>query len=155
LNESGNKNRNYWHNSCYTLNLTRTILLDVNPAGWGQRQATNPEESACASPARLFLDVNTMTDKRIRRFRPQPAGTSFSVERYSCFKTTVLGLSVEYLATGKEYHQSIDISNYLQFRNVLDDLSVLPDEILAPIQAMIKTAANNERQKNQRAVSAG
>jgi transcriptional regulator with XRE-family HTH domain len=67
----------------------------------------------------------------------------------------VLGLSVEYLVTGKEYQQSVDISKYLRFRDILDDLSVLPGEILAPIQAMIKTAAHNERQKNQKAVSAG
>jgi hypothetical protein len=48
--------------------LTRKILLDVNPALWGQRQAANPAESACASPARLFLDARAVTDKRIRRF---------------------------------------------------------------------------------------
>ena len=60
----------------------------------------------------------------------------------------VLGLSVEYLITGKEYRQSLDISNYLQFRDILDDLLVLPDEILDPIKAMIKTAANNERKKD-------
>jgi transcriptional regulator with XRE-family HTH domain len=62
----------------------------------------------------------------------------------------VLGLSVEYLVTGKEYQQSIDVSNYLRFRDVLDDLTVLPNEILVPIQAMIKTAANAERQKTGR-----
>jgi hypothetical protein len=43
-------------------------LLDVNPAGWGQRQAKNPVESACASPARLFLDVIAATDMRVMRF---------------------------------------------------------------------------------------
>jgi transcriptional regulator with XRE-family HTH domain len=68
---------------------------------------------------------------------------------------SVLGLSVEYLVTGKERQQSIDISKYLQFRDIVDDLSVLPDQIISPIQAMIKTAANNERQKNQELVSAG
>jgi len=58
-----------------------------------------------------------------------------------------LGLSVEYLVTGKEYKQNIDISKYLQFRDILDELAVLPDEILDPIKAMIKTAADNERKK--------
>jgi len=58
-----------------------------------------------------------------------------------------LGVSVEYLVTGKEYQKAIDISKYLQFRGILDDLSVLPDELLEPIKAMIKTAANNERKK--------
>jgi transcriptional regulator with XRE-family HTH domain len=65
---------------------------------------------------------------------------------------SVLGLSVEYLVTGKAYQDSIDISDYLQFRALLDDLLVLPAEILDPIQAMIKTAANNERQKKKTAV---
>ena len=63
-----------------------------------------------------------------------------------------LGLSVEYLVTGREYKQNIDISRYLQFRDILDDLSVLPGEILNPIKAMIKTAADNVRGKNQSAV---
>jgi transcriptional regulator with XRE-family HTH domain len=59
-----------------------------------------------------------------------------------------LGLSVEYLVTGKEYKQNIDISRYLRFRDILDDLAVLPDEILDPVKAMIKTAADSERKKN-------
>ena len=59
-----------------------------------------------------------------------------------------LGVSVEYLVTGKEYRKSIDISPYLQFRDILDDLAVLPDELLEPIKAMIKTAANGKRRKN-------
>jgi transcriptional regulator with XRE-family HTH domain len=60
---------------------------------------------------------------------------------------SVLGLSVEYLVTGKEKQQSVDISKYLQFRDLLDDLSKLSVEMLVPIKAMIKTAANNERPK--------
>ena len=60
---------------------------------------------------------------------------------------SVLGLSVEYLFTGKEQQQSVDTSNYIQFRDILDDLLILPDEILDPIRAMIKTAANNQRKK--------
>jgi transcriptional regulator with XRE-family HTH domain len=60
-----------------------------------------------------------------------------------------LGLSVEYLVTGKEYKQNVDISKYLQFRDILDDLTVLPDEILDSVKAMIKTAADSERKKRQ------
>ena len=63
-----------------------------------------------------------------------------------------LGISVEYLVTGKEYRQTVDISPYLQFRDILDDLAVLPVELLDPIKAMIKTAADGERKKNQVAV---
>ena len=60
-----------------------------------------------------------------------------------------LGVSVEYLVTGKEFRQSRDISKYIQFRDVLDDLATLPDELLDPIKAMIKTAADFERKKTQ------
>ena len=60
-----------------------------------------------------------------------------------------LGVSVEYLVTGKEYKQKIDISDYLQFRIILDDLLILPDETLELIKAMIRTAADNERKKQK------
>jgi transcriptional regulator with XRE-family HTH domain len=60
---------------------------------------------------------------------------------------SVLGLSVEYLVTGKEYQQSIDISQYVQFRDILDDLLILPPDILNPIKSMIRTAADAERKK--------
>jgi len=63
-----------------------------------------------------------------------------------------LGVSVEYLVTGKEYRQTVDISGYLQFRDILDDLAVLPLEILEPIKAVIKAFADNERKKKQAAV---
>ena len=58
-----------------------------------------------------------------------------------------LGLSVEYLVTGKEYKQSADISKYLQFRDLLDDLAVLPEETLNPIKTVIKIFANDRRKK--------
>ena len=60
---------------------------------------------------------------------------------------SALGLSVEYLVTGKEYRRSVDVSSYLQFRDILDDLAVLPEEILDPIKAMIKAAANHVHKK--------
>jgi len=60
---------------------------------------------------------------------------------------SALGLSVEYLVTGKEYKQSVDISDYLKFRAVLDDLKILPKEIIEPIQTVIKSFADRERKK--------
>ena len=62
---------------------------------------------------------------------------------------SALGLSVEYLVTGKEIRRSRDISKYIQFRDILDDLSLLPAEVLNPIKAMIKTAGDYERKKNR------
>jgi transcriptional regulator with XRE-family HTH domain len=61
---------------------------------------------------------------------------------------SALGVSVEYLVTGKECRQSVGVSKYLQFRDLLDDLAVLPTEILEIIKVMIKAAANGERKKN-------
>jgi hypothetical protein len=60
---------------------------------------------------------------------------------------SVLGISVEYLITGKEYRQSVDISNYLQFKDILDDLAILPIETLEPIKAVIKSFADSERER--------
>jgi transcriptional regulator with XRE-family HTH domain len=57
----------------------------------------------------------------------------------------VLGISVEYLVSGREVKNSVDVSRYLQFRDVLDDLAVLPEEIVRPIKMMIRSAADHER----------
>jgi len=62
---------------------------------------------------------------------------------------SALGVSVEYLVTGKEYRQSTDISKYLQFKDLLDDLTVLPEETLNPIKKVIKEFANNEKKKKK------
>ncbi|MDR2185483.1 MAG: helix-turn-helix domain-containing protein [Treponema sp.] len=60
-----------------------------------------------------------------------------------------LGLSVEYLVTGKEFQNSMDISKYIQFHDVLDDLLVLPKDMLIPVKAMIRAAADQERKKTR------
>jgi transcriptional regulator with XRE-family HTH domain len=60
---------------------------------------------------------------------------------------SVLGISVEYLITGKEYRQSVDISAYLRFKDVLDDLAILPAETIEPIKAVIKAFADSKRGK--------
>jgi transcriptional regulator with XRE-family HTH domain len=62
---------------------------------------------------------------------------------------SALGLSVEYLVTGKESKSPVDLSKYMQFRDVIDNLLVLPDEILGPIKTMIQSAADHEREKNK------
>ena len=65
---------------------------------------------------------------------------------------SVLGLSTEYLVTGIEYQQSIDISNYLKYRDILDNLEILSIEILSPIKAMIRSAADFERKKPKKII---
>jgi transcriptional regulator with XRE-family HTH domain len=62
---------------------------------------------------------------------------------------STLGVSVEYLVTGKEAKSPVDVPKYMQFRDVIDDLSALPDEILEPIKKMIQSAADHEREKNK------
>jgi len=58
-----------------------------------------------------------------------------------------LGVSVEYLVIGKEYNQAVYVSRYLQFKDILDDLAVLPAGVLGPIKAVIKAFAEGERRK--------
>jgi transcriptional regulator with XRE-family HTH domain len=58
-----------------------------------------------------------------------------------------LGLSVEYLVTGRESRNTVDITKYLQFRDIVDDLLVLPMDIVMPIKMMIKAFADLERKK--------
>jgi len=42
-----------------------------------------------------------------------------------------------------------DAANYWRFKPVLDDLTILPREVLGPIKVMIRTAAEAERQKRR------
>jgi len=56
-----------------------------------------------------------------------------------------LGVSVECLVNGKEFKQQMDISRYVQFKDILDDLAILPTRVLTPIKAVIKSFAESER----------
>jgi len=58
-----------------------------------------------------------------------------------------LGVSVEYLVTGKEFKRDMDIYRYIQFKDLLEDLAILPSGVLGPIKSMIKSFAENERKK--------
>lgn len=62
----------------------------------------------------------------------------------------VLGLSVEYLVTGKDTWQLAGDTSFAQpfhFRDTLDDMAALPEGILTPIKVLIKSLAENERRK--------
>jgi transcriptional regulator with XRE-family HTH domain len=61
-----------------------------------------------------------------------------------------LDVSVEYLMTGNMHGQSGDMAKYLKFRDVLDDLLVLPEAVRSPIKTMIKAAARQEQKKKTR-----
>jgi transcriptional regulator with XRE-family HTH domain len=61
-----------------------------------------------------------------------------------------LNVSVEYLVTGNMRGQSGDMAKFLKFRDVLDDLLLLPDTILKPVKSMIKAAALQEKKTDPR-----
>jgi len=60
---------------------------------------------------------------------------------------SALGVSVEYLITGKEYQQNTDISKYLQYKDLLDDISELPEETIDILKSVIRAFAENEHKK--------
>lgn len=61
----------------------------------------------------------------------------------------VLGVSVEYLVTGKDEKRLIVTDNPIikKYKTVIDDLEVLPQEISSPLVNAIHFAAENERKK--------
>jgi len=61
-----------------------------------------------------------------------------------------LGLSVEYLVTGKERQRAVNVSRYLQFKDITDDLAILSTGVIGPIKTMIKAFAESERRKGTR-----
>jgi transcriptional regulator with XRE-family HTH domain len=61
-----------------------------------------------------------------------------------------LGVSVEYLVTGREIKGTIDVSKYskfVKFHDLLEDLVMLPDEIYIPVKTLIGAFAKQEREK--------
>jgi len=114
----------------YMSDFSRRLLSEVEYIGLNRK-----EFAAKAGIKKRALDAYLGTQQSM-----PPADVAVKI-------ASVLGLSVEYLVTGKEYKQSVDISGYLQFKDILDDLSVLPDEILNPIKVVIKAFAEKEREK--------
>jgi len=110
--------------------FSKRLRSEIEYIGLNQK-----EFAAKAGIKKRALDAYLRTQQSM-----PPADTAVKI-------ASVLGVSVEYLVTGKEYKKSIDISGYLQFRDILDDLAVLPEEILATLKAVIKAFAENERKK--------
>jgi transcriptional regulator with XRE-family HTH domain len=65
---------------------------------------------------------------------------------------SVLGVTVEYLITGKvgtHKKNEPDISAYLQYRPLLDNLRLLRRDVRDPIITMIENMAERERKKHK------
>ncbi len=61
-----------------------------------------------------------------------------------------LDVSVEYLVTGKEYKAKNDMDKYRQFRKMLDNLLLLPQDMVESFDVMIQAAAEHvEAKKTQ------
>jgi transcriptional regulator with XRE-family HTH domain len=63
---------------------------------------------------------------------------------------SAIGVTVEYLVTGKMTMHSIDVAQYLKFRDILEDLPYIPRDILEPLRTMIKAIAEQEREKKKK-----
>jgi transcriptional regulator with XRE-family HTH domain len=56
-----------------------------------------------------------------------------------------LDLSVEYLVTGKERKQPLDLARLVKNKDFLEDMAALPEDLAKNIEALVKTAAKHER----------
>jgi hypothetical protein len=59
--------------------------------------------------------------------------------------SAALGTTVEYLVTGTAPNKKSDISAYLKYRDIIDDLVTLPDSELNLLRTMIRAAAQKAR----------
>lgn len=61
-----------------------------------------------------------------------------------------LGVTVEYLATGEYNKKTSETDPRLRkYKNLLDDLDVIPEDIASPLVAAIHFVAEQERRKNK------
>jgi transcriptional regulator with XRE-family HTH domain len=100
------------------------------------------------------ININTLNHYLSGRKSMPPADIAVKIAE-------VLGVSVEYLVTGVAYKemriQQTDqtylmekIQKYVAFHETIEHLSALPEIILKPIKAMIKTAADLELRKQKK-----
>ncbi|MDR1210756.1 MAG: helix-turn-helix domain-containing protein [Spirochaetaceae bacterium] len=60
----------------------------------------------------------------------------------------LLGLSVEYLVNGEQHQNAVNISRYLEFRPLLDDLAALPEDLLHMVKTLIRVFAEEARKNH-------
>jgi transcriptional regulator with XRE-family HTH domain len=95
------------------------------------------------------VNINTLNHYLSGRKSMPPADVAVKI-------ASALGVTVEYLVTGmvkdepnpqqtSQIDYAKNIQKYLQFHEVVDYLSVLPPDLLKPVEAMIKTAAISKK----------
>jgi len=110
--------------------FSKRLRSEIEYAGLSQK-----EFAAKAGLKQRALDAYLRETKSM-----PPADTAVKI-------AAALGVTVEYLVTGREQQQGIDVSDLLQYRDILDDVKVFTEDSLATLRAVIKTAANIERKR--------
>jgi transcriptional regulator with XRE-family HTH domain len=94
--------------------------------------------------AKTGINLNTLNHYLSGRKSIPPADVAVKI-------ASALGVTVEYLVTGfapetprsgktGQENKTKDIQKYLQFRDIMEDLFLLPRFMLSPIRAMIRAA---------------
>jgi transcriptional regulator with XRE-family HTH domain len=116
------------------MNFGDNLRTELDYRGWIVKQLA----------AKTGVNINTLNHYLSGKRSIPPADVAVKI-------ASALGVSVEYLVTGKASTQPIDMSAYLPFRQLLDDLRILPEDVREPIQGMIQIAADREREKRHMA----
>ena len=92
--------------------------------------------------AKTGININTLNHYLYGKKSIPPADIAVKI-------AIALGVSVEYLVTGEEKKASpsIKIENFSEFRKIINNLQILPEDIRIPIFAMIETAAKTTKKK--------
>ena len=92
--------------------------------------------------ARSGINIHTLNNYLSGKRTMPPADAAVKI-------AAALGVTVEYLISGAidRPNAANAMSKYLPLRDIMNDLLTLPEDILEPIRAMIKTAANREKLK--------
>jgi len=105
-----------------------------------------------------FRDELNFQDIKVKEFSEHTGISQRTIESYLSSREILpradqaliiaqnLGVTVEYLLTGKS-RDNIENSIYVKYRDILDDLSELPDDILETFKISIHASAELQRKK--------
>jgi transcriptional regulator with XRE-family HTH domain len=94
------------------------------------------------------VNINTLNHYLSGKKSMPPADAAVKI-------AAALGVTVEYLVTGKDDKRKkgnvSDVSAYLQYRPLFDNLRLLQRDVREPIMGMIENLAERERKKRKTA----